>query len=68
MDEADAAQHQEALAQQAAMRKRHATLPAIGRCYSCDAQVEAGRKFCDRDCLDDFERIEAARRRAGSVE
>ena len=65
MDEADAASHQEDLARTAAMRRRHTTLPAIGRCYSCGADADAGRKFCDRECLEDFERVEAARRRGG---
>ena len=68
MDDADAADLTQQQALAAAMRHRHATLPAIGRCYSCDADIEAGRKFCDRDCLDDYARIESARRRSGSVE
>jgi hypothetical protein len=68
MDEADAADitRQHALA--AALRRRHATLPAIGTCYSCAEVVEDGRRFCDADCLADWERIERARRLNGRVE
>jgi hypothetical protein len=65
MDDADAADLTQAQALTAALRRRHATLPAVGTCYSCAEKVEGTRKFCDRDCLDDFERIEAARRRGG---
>jgi hypothetical protein len=62
MDEADAAAHQEELARAAALRRRHATLPAVGVCYSCAERVDDGRRFCDKDCLADWEKREAARR------
>lgn len=65
-DEADQAQFIEERDRAAALRHRHTTIPAVGRCYSCDADVPAGRKFCDRDCLDDFELRQAARKRSGS--
>ena len=64
-DEADQAQFVEARDLALALRHRHTTLAATGRCYSCDEDVPDGRKFCDRDCLDDFERVEAARKRGG---
>lgn len=67
-DEADQAQFIEQRDLALALRQRHTTLPAVGRCYSCDADVPAGRKFCDRDCLDDFERVERARRLNGRPE
>ena len=64
-DEADQAQFIEARDLALALRQRHTTLIATGRCYSCDEPVPEGRKFCNRDCLDDFERLEAARKRGG---
>jgi hypothetical protein len=65
MDDADAADLTQAQALTAALRRRHATLPAVGTCYSCAEKVEGTRKFCDADCATDWERIEAARRRGG---
>lgn len=64
-DEADQAQFVEQRDLALALRQRHTTLIATGRCYSCDEDVGPGRKFCNKDCLDDFERREAARKRAG---
>jgi len=68
MDEADIAQGHEERDRAAALRRRHATLPAVGQCYSCGEPVEDGRRFCDRDCLDDYERAERARRMNGRGE
>lgn len=68
MDEADAADLTINQALAAAMRRRHATLPAVGQCYSCAEPVDDGRRFCDRECLEDFERVENARRMNGRVE
>lgn len=64
-DEADQAQVQEQRDLAVALRVRFTTLSATGACHSCDAHVRAGRLFCDRDCLDDWERAEAARKREG---
>jgi hypothetical protein len=66
-DEADQAQFIEERDRNLALRARHATLTAIGLCYSCGDAVPEGRKFCDRDCLDDFERVERARKRGGQA-
>lgn len=66
MDEADMAQVQEEGALKAARARRHETLPAIGQCYSCHESVAAGLRFCDRDCMADWERVQAARRRNGA--
>ena len=66
-DEADQAQFIEQRDLALALRQRHTTLTATGKCYSCDEPVPEGRKFCNRDCLDDFERIEASRKRGGRV-
>jgi len=68
MDDADAADLTINQALAAAMRRRHATLPAVGTCYSCAEPVDDGRRFCDRECLEDFERAEKARRMNGRTE
>ena len=68
MDEADAADVTREHALAAALRRRHATLPAVGTCYSCAEKVEGTRRFCDADCLADWERVEKFRRINGRVE
>jgi hypothetical protein len=68
MDEADAADITAEQHLKRALARRHATLPAIGQCYSCAEPVEGSLRFCDRDCLDDYERVEKARRMNGRVE
>ena len=45
--------------------RRAARLHSDGRCHFCDEPVPDALLFCDTDCRDDFEREEAARRRAG---
>lgn len=35
------------------------------RCHFCDEVVAVNLLFCDVDCRDDFERQDAAQRRAG---
>jgi hypothetical protein len=65
MDDADAADLTQQQHLDRAMSRRHATLPSVGTCYSCAERVAEGRRFCDSDCLSDWERIEAARRRGG---
>ncbi len=67
-DEADMAHEIEERMRSAALRRRHATLPAVGQCYSCGEPVDDGRRFCDRDCLDDWQRAERARRMNGRAE
>jgi len=68
MDEADAADLTAEQHLKRALARRHATLPAIGQCYSCAEPVEGSLRFCDRDCLDDYERVEKARRMNGRME
>jgi len=68
MDEADAADLTINQALAAAMRRRHATLPAVGQCYSCAEPVADGARFCDADCRQDWERAERARRMNGRME
>ena len=68
MDEADAADATVEQHLKRALARRHATLPAIGQCYSCAEPVKGGARFCDRECLEDFERAERARRMNGRME
>ena len=36
-------------------------LPAIGRCHNCDESLEAGHRFCDEYCRDDYEKLKRSR-------
>lgn len=38
--------------------RRAAVLPDIGCCHNCGELTGVGRRFCDSDCRDDFERRE----------
>ncbi|MFN8993262.1 MAG: hypothetical protein ACK5X3_06315 [Pseudomonadota bacterium] len=67
-DEADAADATVEQHLRDALARRRASLPAVGQCYSCAEPVDDGRRFCDRDCLDDYERAERARRVNGRSE
>lgn len=64
-DEADLADTQEQAYLAAALARRQATIPAVGQCYSCGEPVEGNLRFCDHECREDWERVEAARRRGG---
>jgi hypothetical protein len=68
VDEADAADATVEQHLKRALARRNATLPAVGTCYSCAEPVADGRRFCDRECLEDFERAEKARRMNGRME
>ena len=68
MDEADAADATVEQHLKRALTRRHATLVAVGTCYSCAEPVDAGRRFCDADCAQDWERAERARRMNGGME
>lgn len=45
--------------------RRMPALPAKGACWFCDEPLMAAQKFCDGDCAGDYEREQAALRRAG---
>jgi len=62
MDEADAADLTREQTLALALRRRHVALPPVGMCYYCSEDVEGSRRFCDADCMQDWERVEAARR------
>jgi len=67
-DDVDVASVQEEAYRAAALNRRQASLPAIGQCYSCGEPVEGSLRFCNKDCLDDYERVEKARRMNGRGE
>jgi hypothetical protein len=67
-DELDMASAQEEVYLAAALNRRQASLTAIGTCYSCAERVDDGRRFCDAECAQDWERVERARRLNGRVE
>jgi hypothetical protein len=67
-DEADAADLTAEQHLKDALTRRRASLPAVGQCYSCAEPAEGGARFCNKDCLDDYERAEKARRMNGRSE
>lgn len=50
-----------ALAAQAAKLK----MEPVGFCYYCDEPIFNGGCFCDGDCRDDYERVEAMKKMKG---
>jgi len=68
MDDADRASDREDIARAAAVeavRARIERLPSLGYCYYCGEALRAGKRFCDADCRDDYERQEKMRARTG---
>lgn len=51
---------------QVARFRLKAVMPRTGSCYACGAGVLPQAYFCDASCQEDYEREEAARRRAGT--
>jgi predicted nucleic acid-binding Zn ribbon protein len=49
----------------AAQRNKTAVLPDIGHCHSCEEPRSDGRRFCDADCRDDYDREQKHRKRQG---
>ncbi|MDQ7982231.1 DUF2116 family Zn-ribbon domain-containing protein [Paraburkholderia sp. SARCC-3016] len=37
-----------------------------GKCLNCESSIDPAQHFCDAECRDDFERIQAAKRRNGT--
>ena len=48
-----------------ALEFRYPVLKACGACYYCNSEIPAGL-FCSADCLEDYQRIEAAKVRNGT--
>ena len=68
MDDADRASEREDIARAAALeavRRRFDSLPPLGCCYYCGEALRAGKRFCDSDCRDDYDRQEKMRSRTG---
>ena len=68
MDDADRASEREDIARAAALeaaRRRVKAMPSLGYCYYCGEALRAGKRFCDADCRDDYERQENMRKRTG---
>ena len=68
MDDADRASEREDIAREvavAAIRRRIEAMPSLGYCYYCGEALRAGKRFCDADCRDDYERQENMRKRTG---
>lgn len=38
-----------------AQRNKPDTMPPCGKCYNCGDDIDAGLKFCNADCVADFE-------------
>lgn len=63
MDDLDRARHYQQREIDAALTRRRPVsgLRAVGCCHWCDAPVTGERRFCDKDCADDWERRQAKR-------
>lgn len=61
-DEIDRAEHLQSIILDAAVKQRRdvSGVPVMGtgRCHSCGDRVEDGRRWCDADCRDDWEKGE----------
>jgi len=67
MDDADAADvEQERLLRDAIAAAQCEHLKPMGFCHNCGQLVGAELKFCDKDCLDDWELRQNAKSRSGS--
>ena len=68
MDDADRAAELEDIYREAAVaaiRRRIEVMPSLGYCYYCGEALRAGKRFCDADCRDDYDRHEELQRRLG---
>lgn len=69
MDEADRAdsaiEHLIADGMERVRRKLERCLPSIGVCHNCESSINGGRVFCSKECSDDWDARQEARRRNG---
>jgi hypothetical protein len=64
MDDADVSQaRMEAEQERLLAARQWSMLPRTGECYNCGEPTE--ERFCDRDCLTDWEQRQAANKRNG---
>lgn len=54
-------------AEQRARRMPEGPAPT-GRCLNCDEEVPEGRRWCDAECMTDYQHRQAALRRLGRSE
>ena len=58
MDDADYASEREDITREqaiAAIRRRNDSLPGIGYCYYCGTALRGGNRFCDFECMNDYQ-------------
>lgn len=67
MDEADRGNDAAELFAENASKVRKPTLLACGACWNCDMVLPEGKLFCDSTCREDYEMIEAAKKRNGKL-
>ena len=65
-DIADDAERREAQHRADALKVRKPMLTPCGACHYCGESVRGSLLFCNADCRDDHEAMEAARRRNGA--
>jgi hypothetical protein len=68
MDEHDKASELEDLQREIAIqevRRNVWRLPYLGYCYYCSEATEAGRRFCDEYCREDYETEQLLKKIAG---
>lgn len=65
MDEADQTQQRIEAELEQAMKLKRPALPFTGYCYNCAEMVDTSHKFCDADCMADWEHRQESRKRNG---
>ena len=45
--------------------RKQTAMPYTGECYFCGEDVSSPMRFCDSFCRDDYDAMQAARRRRG---
>lgn len=65
IDHTDEMMEQLTTARIAEIRSVRPGLIATGRCHNCDETLPPAHLFCDADCRDDYEKVQAAKQRKG---
>jgi hypothetical protein len=63
MDDADITQERQEKEEELMRRRPRPLIEATGVCLNCEAPLAEGRRWCNADCRDDWERQQ--RRRTG---
>jgi len=64
-DQATAREEQERDACIARVRSQTSRLKPVGYCYYCSEPVKSDRRFCDKDCMEDWEHQDKMHRIGG---